>query len=134
MKCTYPGCLFDSDDRERSLIHFIDHVVAAITVVQKDWTRLRKRQAAKCLHELANRVESTNNKKVGIMQKLQMDQAKSICTCGHVGDGKHSEHADTTVSGHGACNKCVCHKFTWLKFMTSDQQLEYLRDSMKGHT
>lgn len=40
--------------------------------------------------------------------------AKSICTCGHVGDGEFSEHVG--LNGHGSCKFCDCEKFTWKKF------------------
>jgi len=45
-----------------------------------------------------------------------MLDAKSFCTCGHLGDGPHSYHAG--FSGHGRCNSvgCKCGQFTWKKF------------------
>jgi hypothetical protein len=38
---------------------------------------------------------------------------KSVCCCGHVGDGPASMHAG--IIGHGACTirGCKCQKFTW---------------------
>ncbi len=41
---------------------------------------------------------------------------KSICTCGHNGDGVNSQHAGYV--GHGQCmvSKCHCTKFAWEKF------------------
>lgn len=44
----------------------------------------------------------------------EFDIAKSICTCGHPGDGaRGSAHAGAI--GHGECNVvgCPCEKFTW---------------------
>lgn len=55
------------------------------------------------------------------------DKGKSICMCGHTGDGKDSQHGDPRVGkafipgleGHGACRvrRCPCAKFTWAKFV-----------------
>lgn len=42
---------------------------------------------------------------------------KSICTCGHAGDGDNSAHAGSI--GHGECLLCSsgkCRKFTWCGF------------------
>jgi hypothetical protein len=50
---------------------------------------------------------------------------KSVCQCGHTGDGAASEHADTAlavlgmqVKGHGRClvPGCACERFTWGRF------------------
>jgi hypothetical protein len=44
---------------------------------------------------------------------------KSICLCGHTGDGEHSDHADVgrhpTGAGKAGClvNGCRCQRFTW---------------------
>ncbi len=46
---------------------------------------------------------------------------KSVCTCGHTGDGANSYHADRLlVVGHGYCTHregtgavCKCQKFAW---------------------
>lgn len=40
---------------------------------------------------------------------------KSMCICGHTGDGDDSEHADTFSYGHGFCKvpACLCRQFTW---------------------
>lgn len=46
---------------------------------------------------------------------------KSLCRCGHTGDGKQSEHVDGAQPGHGACLECACEKFTWKTF-TADFQ------------
>ena len=44
---------------------------------------------------------------------------KSVCTCGHSGDGAHSFHAG--LNGHGRCThvgvgsgtRCECGQFSW---------------------
>jgi hypothetical protein len=43
---------------------------------------------------------------------------KSMCQCGHNGDGPDSNHEDSLIPGHGACNMpgCDCKKFRWAKF------------------
>ncbi len=44
---------------------------------------------------------------------------KSLCQCGHTGDGENSDHANEQVSGgSGAClvPGCVCGRFTWKQF------------------
>lgn len=40
---------------------------------------------------------------------------RSLCTCGHTGDGSKSLHQDTVEPGHGAClmDDCDCRKFVW---------------------
>jgi hypothetical protein len=44
---------------------------------------------------------------------------KSICTCGHTGDGGNSEHEDSAaiaeLQGHGKCKVpgCTCQHFQW---------------------
>ncbi len=50
---------------------------------------------------------------------LVYDKPKSICGCGHTGDGPNSMHADLVQRGHGHCignrkgRKCQCERFTW---------------------
>jgi hypothetical protein len=41
---------------------------------------------------------------------------KSLCQCGHEGDGPHSAHGGTI--GHGACSVigCACAKFSWRSY------------------
>jgi hypothetical protein len=46
--------------------------------------------------------------------------AKSLCTCGHTGDGAKSMHLDNPgANGHGPCRAagCSCEKFTWKEFL-----------------
>jgi hypothetical protein len=40
---------------------------------------------------------------------------KSICKCGHTGDGANSQHAGELARGHGSClaPDCKCEKFSW---------------------
>jgi hypothetical protein len=42
---------------------------------------------------------------------------KSICACGHAGDGIVSAHEDRISPGHGPCKipGCKCEQFTWAK-------------------
>jgi hypothetical protein len=51
---------------------------------------------------------------------------KSICTCGHAGDGTGKGSVGMTslhagIIGHGACtvSGCPCGKFTWKAFLPS---------------
>lgn len=41
---------------------------------------------------------------------------KSVCKCGHVGDGERSAHGG--IVGHGPCTVagCDCAKFSWARF------------------
>lgn len=42
---------------------------------------------------------------------------KSVCSCGHTGDGHNSEHRNTSrTPGHGGCqiSGCNCRQFTWV--------------------
>jgi hypothetical protein len=45
---------------------------------------------------------------------------KSLCTCGHTGDGENSEHQTLyeVAPGKGKCtiNNCFCDRFTWARF------------------
>jgi hypothetical protein len=66
---------------------------------------------------------------------LLTQQAKSMCTCAHVGDGLHAEHGG--LFGHGPCAAllpdglpCPCPQFTWARFLTPDEQLEYIREGI----
>lgn len=54
----------------------------------------------------------------------------SVCMCTHVGDGDHSDHYDTLGSGHGACRKCDCQQFSWERYMTQQEEQEYLTQSL----
>lgn len=38
---------------------------------------------------------------------------KSICKCGHEGDGLGSDHAGLVGHGHCVVENCTCQKFTW---------------------
>ncbi len=47
-----------------------------------------------------------------------INPAKSICICGHTGDGTGSKHHDrfpgsAVAAGHGGCVLCRCQKFSW---------------------
>ena len=46
-------------------------------------------------------------------------EPKSVCTCGHTGDGPNSQHADSISHGHGRCTVegCDCEQFTWARFV-----------------
>ena len=50
------------------------------------------------------------------MSTLSYKEPKSVCACGHPGDGPDSQH--TGVNGHGACFHagCKCKQFTWSRF------------------
>ena len=52
----------------------------------------------------------------------QLNEPKSICTCGHTGDGPGSQHLSGILqAGHGRCAmlECqnTCPQFTWKKFL-----------------
>ena len=55
----------------------------------------------------------------------EYSKPKSLCSCGHYGDGPYSFHeANSIAEGHGKCTVvgCDCPKFTWVRF-TDDFQL-----------
>ena len=54
---------------------------------------------------------------------------KSMCECGHPGDGEGSSHAG--INGHGRCmvEGCDCIQFTWVRF--TDDFLIWLKDQAK---
>ena len=41
---------------------------------------------------------------------------KSICSCGHTGDGIITQHHDSISPGHAECKvkDCLCAQFTWV--------------------
>lgn len=48
---------------------------------------------------------------------------RSVCSCGHLGDGEDSQHLGTGIppfvsGGHGACTVpgCECQRFTWVRW------------------
>lgn len=54
---------------------------------------------------------------------LKWNAPKSMCRCGHSGDGENSQHGPSTnvhgtvlAEGHGPCKHCDCTKFTWADF------------------
>jgi hypothetical protein len=51
-------------------------------------------------------------------QTVSYPNAKSTCRCGHLGDGKRSDHEARFSEGHGACKVagCKCVQFTWATF------------------
>lgn len=62
-------------------------------------------------------------------KRSKVPMYKSICLCGHTGDGAGGEHSDIALScdlqtsqrapGHGACTAlhCGCRQFTWARFI-----------------
>ena len=59
-----------------------------------------------------------------ILDVLMKHKAKSVCVCGHVGDGEHTAHFDTFQFGHGACKVegCDCQQFTWARWTEEMQR------------
>jgi hypothetical protein len=60
------------------------------------------------------------------MTKEQYNGPRSVCRCGHTGDGEGSEHSALVIGlgeGHGSCSKCGCKKFTWAKWTPNFRQL-----------
>jgi len=54
---------------------------------------------------------------------------KSICKCGHLGDGIQSDHEDLINVGHGKCKVCDCKMFIWRGFTLSFSEV---MDKIKG--
>lgn len=57
---------------------------------------------------------------------------KSVCKCGHLGDGANSHHEDTAFeAGHGPCRDpgCDCGRFSWRGFTSAFQAV--LDEAMK---
>lgn len=56
---------------------------------------------------------------------------KSICKCGHVGDGTISQHHGSVIApGHGGCKVegCNCIQFTWAGWTEEFKTFAGLRD------
>jgi hypothetical protein len=61
------------------------------------------------------RSEIMNDERMKAAQFFSESAPKSICRCGHTGDGANSEHAGLIARGHGRCLApgCDCEKFSW---------------------
>jgi hypothetical protein len=59
------------------------------------------------------------------MKTVEYSGPKSLCTCGHTGDGPCGQHGPTYVEGHGGCivKGCKCRRFTWAAFTPEYQAL-----------
>ena len=61
----------------------------------------------------------SRQEKLNAMKLMRLPQ--SDCSCGHTGDGEHSQHypAEGPIAGHGPCKAegCNCGKFTWTNFI-----------------
>jgi hypothetical protein len=58
---------------------------------------------------------------------VKFDGPRSVCACGHTGDGPDSQHEAGTLSlaeGHGACTVegCDCDRFAWKAFRPEFQE------------
>lgn len=53
-----------------------------------------------------------------IKRAAEYDKAKSLCSCGHTGEGTTSDHRDGFAPGYGPCKVkgCSCTKFSWVSF------------------
>ncbi len=56
-----------------------------------------------------------------------------MCSCGHSGDGKNSEHSDYLpgAEGHGQCLKCNCRKFTWAGWIVEPKEPKPSEENFK---
>ena len=57
-----------------------------------------------------------NPKQIEVIKAFSDHHPKSVCRCGHTGDGGNSAHLDTLQKGHGPCTDCTCKQFTWQSF------------------
>lgn len=60
---------------------------------------------------------------------------KSLCVCGHTGDGAMSEHAPRFADGHGQCTHpgCDCKQFSWAAWASAFKEvLAFARPSAKA--
>lgn len=61
---------------------------------------------------------------------MKKNHPLSMCTCGHIGDGDHSDHHDTFNAGHGKCRKCDCEQFSWQRYLTPAEEQQFLTESL----
>jgi hypothetical protein len=64
-------------------------------------------------------IEDKWDSKVNVVKTWQ--GPKGVCECGHVGDGRWSQHAGTPLiieNGHGKCleGDCACGRFTFKRW------------------
>ena len=66
------------------------------------------------------------------MINLDLIAPRSRCTCGHTGDGPHSQHYG--IIGHGACavKDCECTKFTWSEFLADPKSERIKKDLLSA--
>lgn len=50
---------------------------------------------------------------------------KSLCQCGHSGDGNNSGHHNTMQAGHGSCKTCISGKRACVKFSYKGPMLAF---------
>lgn len=67
-----------------------------------------------------NRIQQEAAERVAAEEKVKpmvIPPFKSLCLCGHTGDGAYSMHGG--MIGHGPCSAegCDCKKFTWHSFI-----------------
>jgi hypothetical protein len=54
---------------------------------------------------------------------------KSLCSCGHTGDGILTQHHDSFSPGHAECKvkDCLCAQFTWVAWTPEFKKLKGLK-------
>ena len=54
---------------------------------------------------------------------------RSLCTCGHTGDGPGGQHDDRLSYGHGPCliKGCDCEQFTWAEWLPTPETIAEMR-------
>ena len=63
----------------------------------------------------------------------EYQEPRSICKCGHTGDGRNSQHdICARVEGAGMCKVkgCDCSRFTWKNFI--DKFVEHMKGGHDG--
>jgi len=67
---------------------------------------------------------------------MNLKGPKSICVCGHSGDGLNSQHATIIAPGHAHCTVpgCQCQKFTWARYANEYLAALYNDNAQEGDT
>jgi len=68
-------------------------------------------------------------------EPYELNNPRSLCTCGHTGDGLRSDHVDLDLFdlGLGRCRApgCPCNRFCWHSYLKPYQK--YLATKLRPH-
>jgi hypothetical protein len=107
-----------TQDEEITLIH-----QGAMALIAKEWhVETAVKMSAKALQLALESQQAKRDETEQLRSRATAVGGKSVCACGHLGDGPNSQHHGTKLgsvgkinNGHGKCcvEGCLCAQFTW---------------------